>query len=182
MDTPSEVLLIGGRSGVGKSAVAFELHALLSARRIRHGVIEGDNLDLAYPAPWKHGLAERNLRAMWSNYRELGYRRLIYTNTVSVLFARELAAAMGDGPRVTAVLLTASDTVAAARLRGRIQGSDLQAHLARGDAAAADLEARTPEWVSRCPTDGRTVAEVAAGLLSLTGWTEDAPAPGPPSR
>ena len=30
-------------------------------------------------------LAERNLATMWSNYRALGYRRLVYLNTASVL-------------------------------------------------------------------------------------------------
>ena len=56
-----------------------------------HAVIEGDNLDLAYPPPWQHGLAEANLRAMSRNYRALGYRRLIYTNTLSVIRSDALA-------------------------------------------------------------------------------------------
>lgn len=49
----AHMLLIGGRSGVGKSTVAFALHDLLSARGVQHAVIEGDALDLAYPAPWE---------------------------------------------------------------------------------------------------------------------------------
>ena len=90
MDSRSEVLFIGGRSGVGKTTAALALHGLLTALDVRHAVIEGDNLDLAHPAPWRHpvpwnhGLAARNLAAMWHNYRVLGYRRLIYTNTVAV--------------------------------------------------------------------------------------------------
>ena len=116
MDERSEVLFIGGRAGVGKSSVAFELHEHLYAAQIKHCVIEGDTLDLAYPRPWEHGLAEKNLADMWRNYRALGYRRLIYTNTVSVLETEGLAAAMGDDPTVKAVLLRASDATAAARL------------------------------------------------------------------
>jgi hypothetical protein len=80
----SEVVFLGGRAGVGKTSVGTEIHEQLSARQVRHCLIEGDNLDLAYPPPWEHGLAERNLAAMWANYRVLGYRRLIHTNTVSV--------------------------------------------------------------------------------------------------
>lgn len=82
-----EVLFIGGRAGVGKSSVAAEIHAQLSSARIRHCVIEGDNLDLAWPVPWQHGLrlVEANLAAMWSTYRACGYSRLIYTNTAAVL-------------------------------------------------------------------------------------------------
>lgn len=171
----SEVLFVGGRSGVGKSSVAFELHAQLAALKVKHCVIEGDNLDMAFPQAWEHNLAERNLAAIWANYRALGYQRMIYTNTVSVRFTQELAAAMGDEPRITAVLLTAKDETSSARLRGRIQGSDLQEHLDRSNAAARELELLTPQWVHRCPTDNRSVQDIAADLLGLTGWT-DSPA------
>ena len=166
----SEVLFIGGRSGVGKSSVAFELHARLSALEIKHCVIEGDNLDLAFPHPWEHHLAEQNLAAVWKNYRSLGYRRLIYTNTVSVRFTYELAAAMGDDPKITAVLLTATDETARARLIGRVQGSDLQDHLDRSNTAARALDIQTPVWVHRRPTDNRSVIDIAADLMPLTGW------------
>jgi uridine kinase len=96
----SEVLFIGGRSGVGKTSVALELHWRLAEQQVKHCVIEGDTLDQAYPPPWEHGLAEQNLSAIWNNYRALGYWRLIYTNTVSVLYTEALTAAMGDDPLV----------------------------------------------------------------------------------
>jgi hypothetical protein len=81
----SEAVFLGGRSGAGKSSVGYEIHAQLSAARVQHCLIEGDNLDMAYPPPWEHGLAEQNLADMWSNYRAPGYRRMIYMNTASVL-------------------------------------------------------------------------------------------------
>jgi adenylylsulfate kinase len=127
----SEVLFLGGRSGVGKSSVAFEVHAQLAALNVKHCVIEGDSLDLAFPHLWEHHLAERNL----------------------------------------AVLLTATDETSSARLRGRIQGSDLQEHLDRSDAAARELDLLTPRWVHRRPTDNLSVQDIAADLLPLTGWT-----------
>ncbi len=65
VSTGSKLLVIGGRSGVGKSSVAFALHDQLAVERVRHAVIEGDALDLAWPAPWEHRLAERNLAAVW---------------------------------------------------------------------------------------------------------------------
>jgi hypothetical protein len=40
-------------------------------------VIEGDNLDMAFPQAWEHNLAERKLAAIWANYRALGYQRMI---------------------------------------------------------------------------------------------------------
>lgn len=46
----SEALFIGGRSGVGKTAVGNEIHAQLSAAGVRHCLIDGDFLDMAYPS------------------------------------------------------------------------------------------------------------------------------------
>jgi hypothetical protein len=169
-DDGSEVLLLGGRSGVGKSSVGTEMHVQLSAAGVQHGLIEGDNLDLAYPPPWEHGLAERNLAAMWANYRALGYRRLIYTNTVSVRLATALTTAMGDDPRVTAVLLTADDRTARQRLARREIGTALDLHVERSDRAARELEELSPAWVHRIATDGRPVADLAAQIIDLTGW------------
>lgn len=87
---------------------------------MQHAVVEGDALDLAHPAPWRSGIAFRNISAI---YRELGFRRLILTNTVSVLEARSIADAMGDQPRVTAILLQASSFAIEVRLGKREPGS-----------------------------------------------------------
>ncbi len=172
---PGEALFIGGRSGVGKSAVALETSHLLAEAHVQHAVIEGDNLDLAYPPPWHRGLrlAELNLAAMWRNYRRAGYRRLVYANTVSVLEREALAAAMGGLARSVGVLLTARDETVRARLALREVGSALDRHLERSDRAARELEANVPDSVARVVTDGRSVTEIARELIALVGWRED---------
>ena len=93
--------------------------------------IRGDYLDMAYPPPWEHGLAEQNLHAVWLNYRALGYRRLIYTNVMSVIEIDRLVNSMGDDPRVTAVLLDVSDQVMREQLRQREFILSLERHLQR---------------------------------------------------
>ena len=181
----SEVLFLGGRSGVGKTSVANEIHVQLSAAGVRHCLIEGDNLGLAFPPPWEHGLAERNLAAMWGNYRALGYRRLIYTNTVSVRSVDTLTTAMNDDPLVTAVLLTAGDETARQRLAQREIGTALQTHVESSDRAARELAELTPDWVHRVTTDDRPVPGIAAEIITLTGWTShdaDLPETGEPRR
>src|SRR5262249_23619983 len=147
--TRSEALFLGGRSGVGKSSVGNEIHAQLSAAGVRHCLIEGDNLDLAYPPPWEHGLAEQNLAAMWANYPALNYGWMIDTNTVCVRAVAELTAAMGDDPQVTAVLLTADDMTARQRLAKRELGTALDQHIERSDVAARELDKLSPSWVHR---------------------------------
>lgn len=172
MESTSEALFIGGRSGVGKTTVAYEIHAQLSAREVRHALIEGDNLDMAYPPTREDKLAERNLAAMWRNYRSLGFRRMVYVNTASVRVVAELTDAMGDSPHVTAVLLTSSDATARERLARREIGSTLDWHVHRSDVMAAELDEVAEPWVHRVATDGRSVADIAAEIVSLTGWAD----------
>ena len=167
----SEVVFVGGRSGVGKTSVGNEMHAQLSAAGVKHCLIEGDNLGLGYPPPSDHGVAEQNLAAMWANYRAAGYRRMIYTNTASVRNVDQLTEAMRDDPRVTAVLLTAGDETARERLARREAGTTYELHVRRSDVAARELERLSPDWVHRVPTDGRAVADIAAEVIGLAAWT-----------
>ena len=95
---------------------------------------------------------------------------MIYTNTVSVRFLDALTSAMGDGPRVTAVLLTPSDATARRRLARREIGTALQAHVDRSRVAARELDELTPASAHRVATDGRVVADIAAEIIELTGW------------
>jgi deoxyadenosine/deoxycytidine kinase len=175
--TQSEVLFIGGRAGVGKSSAGYEIHAQLSAAHIRHCLIEGDNLDMAWPTPHEHDLrlAEQNLAAIWANYRAADYRRMIYTNTASILkkVISELTAAMGDRPHVTAVLLTCSDATARQRLARREIGSELDWHIERSAKMARRLDSLAPAWVHRVTTDSRTITDIAAEVIALTGWKDE---------
>ena len=173
----SEAAFIGGRSGTGNSSFGFEIHATLSAAGVSHCLIDGGFLDMAYPPPWEHKLAERNLAVMWGNYRALGYRRMTYTNTVSVLpdVIEQLRTAMGDDPKVVAVLLTCTDTTARQRLGQREIGSTLDQHLVSSAEMAALLETGSPRWLHRIATDDRSVSEVAADIIDLTGWLQGTP-------
>jgi predicted kinase len=131
----AEVLLIGGRAGVGKSTVGWEVSARLRAVAVAHAIIEGDFMGQVHPAPEgdprRSKIVERNLTAVWANFAQLGYRRLINTNTVSVLpgTTSMFERAMGAGVRIVRVLLTASDATAGERLAGRELGSELEKEL-----------------------------------------------------
>jgi predicted ATPase len=169
----SEVMFIGGRSGVGKTSLANEIHSRLSALGVRHCLIDGDCLDLAFPEPSGHDLAERNLAAIWTNYRALGFRRLVYTNTACVLAdeIERLRSAMGDHPVVCGVLLRCSDEMARRRLARREIGSTLNLHLERSAAMADALDQDTPSWVHRVDTDARSIGDIAAEVIELVDWT-----------
>jgi hypothetical protein len=170
-----ELLLIGGRSGVGKSSVAFEVSAQLAAAGVAHCLVDGDNLCHALPKPDTdpHGtaLTQANLRAVWTNYAAAGYRRVVYVNTVSVLDEEIswIADAVG-AERVTAVLLNAADPTIDDRLGARERGSELEVHLARSAAAARRLDDLVGDNVHLFGTDDRSIADIARAVVDLTGW------------
>ncbi|MCX4734519.1 hypothetical protein [Streptomyces sp. NBC_01363] len=172
----AEVLLIGGRAGVGKTTVGWEVSALLRAVAVSHAVIDGDFMGQVHPAPegdpHRSEITERNLTAVWENFTRLGYCRLIYTNTASVLpdatgmFER----AMGAKVRITRVLLTASDVTAGERLVGRELGSELEQELEGGVRKARLLDQRACAGTVRVVTDGRPVVDIAREVVTATGW------------
>lgn len=171
----SELMLIGGRSGTGKTSVGLEIHAQLSAAGVTHCLIDGDFLDMAYPSPWEHSLAERNLAAMWENYRSLGYRRMIYTNTVSVLpeVIHQLTTAVGDNPNVVAFLLTCTDATARKRLGRREIGSTLDRHITSSANMSTQLQAGIADSTHQIATDNRSVIDIAEHIINLADWLPD---------
>nr|BFE32420.1 hypothetical protein GCM10010200_046710 [Actinomadura rugatobispora] len=174
----AEVLLIGGRAGVGKTTVAWEVSAQLRAAAVSHAVIEGDFMGQVHPAPegdpHRSEITESNLTAVWANFAQRGYRRLIYTNTVSVLpeatgmFERS----MGTEVRIVRVLLTASDLTARERLVRRELGSELEQELEGSAHKARLLDQRAPAETVRVVTDGRAVVEIAREVVTTTGWAK----------
>ncbi len=170
-----EVLLIGGRSGSGKTSVGYEVSDQLQAAGVSHCLIDGDNLSGAYPKavddPHGTRLTEANLAALWRNYVAIGHRRLVYVNTVSVLEHEMIVRSMGGSARVTSVLLTASDDTVRERLTRREIGGALQLHLERSSAMATHLDSEVLVGVVRVATDGRSVNEIAADVVEATNWT-----------
>ncbi|NEB79102.1 hypothetical protein G3I40_28360 [Streptomyces sp. SID14478] len=172
----AEALLIGGRAGVGKTTVGWEVSALLRAQAVAHAIIDGDFMGQVHPAPpgdphrWE--ITESNLTAVWANFAERGYRHLVYTNTMSVLpeatgmFER----ALGAGVRITRVLLTASDATARARLVGRELGSELEHEVEGSVRKARLLDQRVSAETVRVATDERCVVDIAREVVAATGW------------
>ncbi len=173
---PAEVLLIGGRAGVGKTTVGWEVSARLRAAAVSHAIIEGDFMGQVHPAPegdpHRSEITESNLTAVWANFAQRGYRRLIYTNTLSVLSETTgmFERAMGAQVRIVRVLLTASDTTAGERLVGRELGTELEEGLKSSAYKARLLDELVPVDTVRVVTDGRRVVDIAREVVAATGW------------
>ncbi|WP_018537955.1 MULTISPECIES: hypothetical protein [unclassified Streptomyces] len=172
----AEVLLIGGRAGVGKTTVGWEVSALLRGAEVGHAVMDGDFMGQVHPAPEgdpsRSAITERNLTAVWANYTRIGCRRMVYVNTVSVLpestgmFER----AMGTRVRIVRVLLTGTDATVTERLTAREQGSELARELANSARKARLLDERVAADTLRVATDGRSVPDIAGEVVAATGW------------
>ncbi len=172
----AEALLIGGRSGVGKTTIGWEVSTLLRAASLPHAIIEGDFMGQVHPAPPddpdRTNLVERNLTAVWQNMAALGYGRLIYTNTLSVMpeMAGMFRRAMGADVRLIRVLLTASDSTSGDRLKARELGSELDDGLQSSATRAKVLEECAPADTIRVSTDCRPVPDIAREVVATTGW------------
>lgn len=168
---PTRILLLGGRSGVGKSTVGWALSDALREAGVNHVHLEGDLLDSYHldsdADPGVTAMTERNLASVWRNYEALGLRRLIYVNTVSILEPDLVARAVGGTVDITSVLLTADDETIALRLGGRESEASLAAHIERSARASGTLDREAPENVRRVPTSGRTVEAIVRDILRL---------------
>lgn len=179
--TIPEALLLGGRSGVGKSTVGAEVSAQLNAAGVPHVLIEGDYVGCVNPPPpddpHRSAITERNLTAMWANFAALGHHRLVYTNTASVLDGEDgmFTRALGGRARLIRVLLTATDDTARQRLTAREIGGELEIHITRSARMATRLDTHAPHGTVRVRTDDLRVPDIARVAIAATGWLPPAP-------
>jgi hypothetical protein len=170
----TEVLAISGAAGVGKSSTAYEISELLSRAGIAHALIDTDELDRIVPVPDDVArLSERNLAAVWAGFHERGIRRLIL---VGVFLHRpsELPWIRRAVPNahITLVRLVASEATLKDRIARREVGSGGAAQLARTQRQLEVFAAETRPDVHLVTTDGRSIHDVAAELVRLSGWLD----------
>jgi hypothetical protein len=174
VDVVTQVVLISGAAGVGKSSTAFEMSSQLQAAGVPHALIDTDELDRIFPVPDDLSrLTERNLAAMWQGFRERGTSRLIVVG-VWVHEPSELAWLRRAIPaaRFIAVRLAASYATLADRIGRREIGSDLDGQLKRTRDQLRKLDRERRRDVRVIPTDGASIRDTAAEIIRLAGWLE----------
>ncbi len=172
----TEVLLITGAAGVGKSTACWEVSEHLKQRNLPHAVIDTDELDrvwpLAYDDDRRRRLNVRNLSSWWSEYVELGIERLVMAGVFL-----DLDDAVGwiseaiPGVVVVAVRLVVSDGELRRRVERREIGSGREDQLRRSLQQAAWIAAAAHADEIIVPTDDTTVSDLARHLCDLVGWT-----------
>jgi hypothetical protein len=165
----TDILVISGPAGVGKSTTAFEVSHQLQAAGVDHVLIDTDELDRIYPVPDDlAAVTERNLASMWGTFAARGARRLIL---VGVYLDRPtqldwVRRAISDAA-ITCVRLAASDATLVDRVDRREIGSDRAGQLERTRRQVAAMDADRREGVTVIVTDGLAVEENARRILAI---------------
>ena len=164
----TDVLVISGPAGVGKSATAFEVSHRLRGAGLDHVLIDTDELDRIYPVPDDlSAVTEDNLAAMWRTFAARGARRLIL---VGVFLDRVeelewVRRAIPDA-QFTCVRLLASDTTLVERVHRRELGSDRDDQLERTRRQVVKLDADRRAGIAMIATDGRDLGDIAMEILA----------------
>jgi hypothetical protein len=165
----TDVLILSGPAGVGKSSTAYEMVRLLEEAGIDHALVDTDELDRIYPRPADpDGVSEKNLAAVWQTFREAGARRLIlvgvYLDQPSQLawIARAVPSA-----KFTLVRLMASESTLADRIARREIGSGRELQLSRTRRQLAVLRADHQADVQLLHVDGTSVLALAKQVVAL---------------
>jgi hypothetical protein len=141
----TQVLVVCGASGTGKTVTTWEIGRILERRHVPHALIDTDELDRVWPQPEPIEtlieISRRNLEAVWATYSGLGVRRLVLCGVMaSIQQSRSWIEDAAPGASVAFVRLTADHDVRERRLRYRETGSGFEREVQASDRAAAFIQ------------------------------------------
>jgi hypothetical protein len=162
----SEVLVVTGPVGVGKTTIGWEMTEVLDERSLPFGFYDPDAIHFR-PAedgdPFNSRVWHAALAAAWPL---MGVERLIVPVVVE---DRAAAERLLPGAAVTVARLAASPATLDERIRRRELGAGLEWHLARARELAAHWRNHPVEDFV-VDTEGRGVREIAVEVLTRSGW------------
>jgi hypothetical protein len=169
---PAPLLWLCGSSGVGKSAVAWEMFTRLTRTGIAVCYLDTDQIGQCYPPaaedPGNDRLMAANVAALWSNYQADGAECLIVSGCIDTT---SLVPVYTDipGTRLTLCRLRADREVLRSRFLRRGRYADLvEAVLQEAD--ALDRSDFAPLCID---TTALTVSDVADAISRQTdGWPD----------
>jgi hypothetical protein len=185
-------LWLCGPSGVGKSAVGYEIFQQVYRSGIKAAFMDFDQFGLCYPSPaddpHNHRVKAQNLGAVWPAYRMAGARCLIAVGGVTSRETVRRYAGQVPDTDLTLCRLRAAPERLTERVfrRGLGRGpvlpgpppttskQQLAAMAAEAIREAGELDAA--DFADLCiGTDNQNVVQVAQRIRTRTGWPRLAP-------
>jgi len=172
----SQLVIISGPVGVGKTTTGEELSAILEAEGVGHTFIDLDGLSKTYPRPmddrFGEDLALKNLRAVWTHSREMGTRNLIVARVIETAAGAERIAQSVDASNSIIIQLNASDSHLLSRVRKREIGSGTDWHERRAIELARKFQRLSVAHI-KIDTDERSIGSIAREIRQHLPWTKD---------
>ncbi|MFF2012937.1 hypothetical protein ACFVWY_28205 [Streptomyces sp. NPDC058195] len=167
----TEVLVICGPAGVGKSSTAYEVARRLTELNVSHALIDSDELDRVHPWPpagqEPSELARRNLTALWANFAAFGHTRLLITGVFTNL-GSELPWISDAVPNadITSIRLIAGLPTLKARIDRREIGSGASDQLRRTIQQLDQMGQSDPADTQVIDTSDQQVSDVAIRIIN----------------
>jgi hypothetical protein len=174
---PTQVLLLSGPGGVGKSTLGWEVATQLRRLGIAHVLLDSDELDRAWPltAAEQDQLNRANLTAFWANAAALGHSRLIFVGVfLNTAAALDWVADCIPGASITRVVLDTSDVELERRVRAREIGSEADEQWERTLAQARRFRGGNAGSAEILDTTRRAVPGLARQVIERLGWASQA--------
>jgi len=173
MKKKTQLLILTGSVGVGKSSVADAISDILSKKSVPNAVIDLDHLRRAYPKPtndpFHMKLGYKNLASLWKNYKAVGITHLIVPNVVeNKKELKQLKSAVLNSD-IHVVHLKADIKTIHSRLRNRDTGDSLKWHLDRAVVLTEQLEKSRVEDFT-VDTKNKSVTKIAKEIISDIEW------------
>lgn len=166
--TRTQILVITGTVGVGKSSVADEVYEILKKQSAHLALINLDELGYTGTAPkddpFNINLRFKNLQAIWKNYEEAGTKGVIIPFVVEHRQSIKRFTQAIPNADIHVIRLDAPIDVVKERIRKRPMGGSLEWHLKRAAELAQILKHNKPEDIV-IETVGKSISDVAKEII-----------------
>jgi hypothetical protein len=169
------VLVITGAVGVGKTTVSYEVRLQLRDAGVSCVLID-DEFALFHPRPTEdptgRQTSTRALASLWNVYREVGIDRLLLASVLESSADLDRIREAVPGADIQVFLLTAPLSTLAQRIRAQQVPTALQWCLDRSKLLIERWEQEPLAHAQVIDAGDPLPAEIAAEIVSLSGWLE----------
>jgi hypothetical protein len=132
-DNQSEVLILNGSVGAGKTAIALAIHDILSLNKVPHACLDLDQFSYSWPPVglYNSDTVFAALEKVWPVYQAAGIQKLILARVVETREGFRRYSEILNDASITLCRIIASEKVRRLRLKSRESGESLQWHLNR---------------------------------------------------